>query len=243
MLKQSIIEKIKSEHQGSLANDIPILLDSAFTGGNNQKFMKMYDWMSKGYDIAENIIGTIKYGSAIKKMRTELMSQLEWKANASVLYVSIGTGNDLQYIPKNENTTSLNVVGVDISMGMLKKCQKKYKNKMDISLIQCCAESLPFKDNSFDIVFHVGGINFFNNKAVAIEEMIRVAKPGTKILIADETSDYIDSQYKKSSLSKKYFKEQNFDFNEILSAIPSQAKAIKTNILWKNKFYCITFNN
>jgi ubiquinone/menaquinone biosynthesis C-methylase UbiE len=40
---------------------------------------------------------------------------------------------------------------------------------------------------SFDGVFHVGGINFFNNKEAAMAEMIRVAKPGARILIADET--------------------------------------------------------
>ena len=48
------------------------------------------------------------------------------------------------------------------------------------------AECLPFADESFDVVFHVGGINFFNDRAKAIREMIRVAKPGSKILIADE---------------------------------------------------------
>ena len=83
--------------------------------------------------------------------------------------------------------------------------QEKYKNQLNLSLINCCAEDLPFKDNEFDIVFHVGGINFFNDKALAIQEMIRVAKKDSKILIADETADYIEKQYKKSILSKKYF--------------------------------------
>lgn len=49
------------------------------------------------------------------------------------------------------------------------------------------AEALPYRDNSFESVFHVGGINFFNDKRKAIEEMIRIAKPGARILIADET--------------------------------------------------------
>jgi ubiquinone/menaquinone biosynthesis C-methylase UbiE len=75
----------------------------------------------------------------------------------------------------------------------------------------CCAEDLPFKENEFDIVFHVGGINFYNNQKLAINEMIRVAKKGTIILIADETSDYIEKQYQKSNLSKKYFKDKTFD--------------------------------
>ena len=48
-------------------------------------------------------------------------------------------------------------------------------------------EQLPFRDDSFEGVLHVGGINIFNDKKAAIEEMIRVSKPGTRILIADET--------------------------------------------------------
>ena len=51
------------------------------------------------------------------------------------------------------------------------------------------AECLPFKDKSFDVVFHFGGINFFNDRAAAIREMIRVAKPGTKFVIGDENED------------------------------------------------------
>jgi len=241
MSNQRIIDKLKSEHQGKIGKDIPNLLDIAYADGNNLKFMKMYDWMSKGYDIAESIVGTIKYGNAIKKMRLELMSEFDWQPNSSILYVSIGTGTDLKYIPVN-NRTSLEIVGIDISMGMLKKCEKKYNGTFDLILFQCCAESLPFKDNSFDIVFHVGGINFFNDKTLAIQEMIRVAKPGVKILIADETADYIESQYKKSRLSKRYFNEQTFDYNEILSAIPAEAKSVQKRLLWENKFYCITFN-
>jgi len=46
---------------------------------------------------------------------------------------------------------------------------------------------LLFVDGIFDVVFRVGGINFFNDKARAIAEMIRVARPGTKIVIVDES--------------------------------------------------------
>ena len=47
-------------------------------------------------------------------------------------------------------------------------------------------EQLPVEDETFDGVFHVGGINFFNDKKSAIDEMIRVAKSGARILIADD---------------------------------------------------------
>ena len=40
---------------------------------------------------------------------------------------------------------------------------------------------------AFDVVFHMGGINFFNDKAQALQEMVRVAKPETKFVIVGET--------------------------------------------------------
>ncbi|MFN8326604.1 MAG: methyltransferase domain-containing protein [Flavobacteriaceae bacterium] len=235
-------EKLRTEyHSNNLIDGIPVILNDNFVTGDNQKYMKMYDWMSRGYDIAETVVGRLKYGNAINEMRNEIISKLEWRDNCSILYVSIGTGKDLQFIPNHINKETLDIVGADISLGMLKKCKKKYKNKLNLSLINCCAEDLPFKDNEFDIVFHVGGINFFNDKALAIQEMIRVAKKDSKILIADETADFIEKQYKKSNLSKKHFQGVSFDLKDIESAIPNGVIDLKTELMWKDRFYCITF--
>jgi ubiquinone/menaquinone biosynthesis C-methylase UbiE len=241
-LKEKLLPEYQIENPDNKTIDgISVFLNDKFVNGDNQKYMKMYDWMSKGYDLVETVVGRLKYGNSINKMRSETMSKLEWRDNCSVLYVSIGTGKNLQFIPELIDKKTLDIVGVDISMGMLKKCRKKHNKQLNLSLINCCAEDLPFKDNEFDIVFHVGGINFFNDKALAIREMIRVAKKDSKILIADETADYIEKQYKKSNLSKKYYQGVTFDFKDIESAIPDEVIDLKTELMWKNKFYCITF--
>ena len=169
------------------------------------------------------------------------MEEIEWKDNLSVLYVSIGTGQDLRYIPETIDLKSLDFVGVDISISMLEKCQKSCAKKTNLQLFHACAEDLPFADNSFDIVYHIGGINFFNDKAKAMQEMLRVAKPGTKILIADETADYVDQQYKKNHFSKDYFKDATVDLSEIENAVPSEVKEKEMKLLWDGKFYSLTF--
>ena len=169
------------------------------------------------------------------------MEEIEWKDNLSVLYVSIGTGQDLRYIPETIDLKSLDFVGIDISISMLKKCQKSCAKKTNLQLFHACAEDLPFADNSFDIVYHIGGINFFNDKAKAMQEMLRVAKPGTRILIADETADYVDQQYKKNHFSKDYFKDATVDLSEIENAVPSEVKDKEMKLLWDGKFYALTF--
>jgi ubiquinone/menaquinone biosynthesis C-methylase UbiE len=225
----------------SLQSEIPVLLNPAYITGDNEKYMKMYNWMSRGYDIVETVVGKLKYGNQVAEMRQNIMHQLEWKNGLSVLYLSIGTGTDLDFISAPIDKKTLKIFGADISMGMLKKCRDKYGKKLNISLVNCCAEDLPFKDNSFDIVFHVGGINFFNDKERAVSEMIRVAKTGTKLLIADETNDLIEKQYKKSVFSKEYFQDANIDLSAIEKLIPELMTEKKTELLWDGKFYCITF--
>ena len=204
-----IINKLKEKYQGLefSNNDFPNLINKDYLKGDNEKYMKMYDWMSRVYDFGEAVGGKLMYGNQVNQMRQEMMNKLEWKDNLSVLYVSIGTGKDLEFIPQNLDLKSLNICGIDISLGMLRRCKKKFNKKTNLSLLKCCAEDLPFQDNSFDIVFHVGGINFFTDKQKAINEMIRVAKKNTKLLIADETNDLIEKQYKKRSFTKKYYND------------------------------------
>lgn len=243
-LNKKIKEKFKSyiDFENLEKQDwIPIYLNEKYLSGDNEKYMKMYNKLSKWYDFWEKWIGWFVYGNSVAKMRTNLMEHLEWKNWVSVLYISIGTGKDLNFIPKNVDLKSLDITWADISFGMLKKCKSVWKNRTNLSLVNCCAEDLPFKDNTFDIVFHVWWINFFSDKKLAIEEMLRVAKPWTKIMIADETADFIEKQYKKSIFTKKYYENRSFDLSKIEKYIPENVKEKNTELVWDKKFYCITF--
>ena len=242
-MTNELLNKLKDEyHKMDFSNDdIPNLINRDYLKDDNEKYMKMYDWMSWVYDITETVWGRLFYGNQVSEMRQDMMNRLEWQDNISVLYTSIGTGKDLDFIPQNIDLKSLTIYGIDISLGMLKKCQKKFNKKTNLSLLQCCAEDLPFKDNSFDMVFHVGGINFFNDIQKAIDEMIRVAKVNSKLLIADDTNNLIEKQYRKNIITRKYFKDKTIDLNEIEGLIPASVKERNTDILWNGKFYCITF--
>jgi len=242
-MTNELFSKLKDEYQKmDFSNDdIPDLINRDYLKDDNEKYMKMYDWMSWVYDVTETVWGRLFYGNQVSEMRQDMMNRLEWQDNISVLYTSIGTGKDLDFIPQNIDLKSLTIYGIDISLGMLKKCKKKFNKKTNLSLLQCCAEDLPFQDNSFDMVFHVGGINFFNDIQKAIDEMIRVAKVNSKLLIADDTNNLIEKQYRKNIITRKYFKDKTIDLNEIEGLIPASVRERNTDILWNGKFYCITF--
>ncbi|MBP2623712.1 class I SAM-dependent methyltransferase [Streptococcus oricebi] len=243
-MKAEIQTKLKAAAQASIKEEkkgILSYMNPAYLAGDNQKYMTMYNKLAPWYDFGEKWIGRIKYGRSIEEMRAYLMSQLEWKDQVSVLYVSIGTGADLHFLPQTVDIASLDLVGLDISLGMLEKCHKTWAKKTNLTLVHACAEDLPFADNTFDIVLHVGGINFFSDRQKALEEMIRVAKPGTKLLVADETADYVDSQYKKNVLSKQYFEDASFNLKELEELLPAEVIDKKLEFIWENRFYALTF--
>ena len=131
------------------------------------------------------------------------MDELEWRQDCTALYVSIGTGTDLNHLPADIDPAALDLTGADLSLGMLARCCNVWRKKAaGLDLVHCNAEDLPFADNMFDVVFHVGGINFFSDKQKAITEMLRIAKPGTKIMIADETTDFISNNNTKKACSR-----------------------------------------
>ena len=75
----NIIQKLKPNiklEEIQQANGIFCCMNDDFISGDNQKYMKMYDWMSFIYDFAEKWIGKLKYGNTIDHLRTKLMSKL-----------------------------------------------------------------------------------------------------------------------------------------------------------------------
>jgi ubiquinone/menaquinone biosynthesis C-methylase UbiE len=102
-------------------------------------------------------------------------------------------------------------------------------------------EQLPFCDETFDGVFHVGGINFFNNKKVAIDEMIRVAKPGAKILIADETEKGAQGYEKFIPGFKKSFGGKRQEIVPPIDLVADEMSEKRVFDVWKGWLYCIEF--
>lgn len=157
-------------------------IDRISLTGNNKKYQRMYDRFSRVYDFVTKFYALIKDGNERKRVM-QYLSFLSIKDHDNVIEISIGTGRNIKYLNPNAE-----YYGIDISLGMLKRCQGKMKKqKREITLIQAEAEYLPIKDATFDVVFSAGGFNFFNDPGRAVLEMLRIAKSGAKLLIYDET--------------------------------------------------------
>jgi ubiquinone/menaquinone biosynthesis C-methylase UbiE len=229
-----------SQQRFPIVDSIPVFVESGELGPQNRKFQRMYDWMSHGYDIALNV-GDFFYRGKLAQLRRRLATTLALKSGQRCLYTSIGTGADVPYLAEQVPLPSIELVGLDLSMGMLKRCRKKLRALADISLlVQANAERLPFADRSFDVVLHVGGINFFDHPALAVREMQRVAKPGALILVADETEKVVTENYQRSPFTRAYFKDAATDFKP-RSWIPDGAVNANYEEVWDGKGYILTF--
>ena len=105
-----------------------------------------------------------------------------------VLEVSVGTGANLPRLRARLANRPVEIWGLDLSAGMMGTCRKNGRAG-DTRLLLADAHALPFADNSFDRVFHIGGINGFGDPALALRELGRVARPNTPIVVVDEQLD------------------------------------------------------
>ncbi len=157
-----------------------------------------------------------------------------------MLEVSIGPGVNLPYLIHRPDVGE--IIGLDISPGQLNRCQAyTHSRGWQVDLCLGNAEELPFNDNMFEGVFHIGGINFFNDKGAAIREMIRVAKPGARILIADETEKGAQAYERTLPGFKRHFDKPREKIIPPTELVPPEMKGIHLFDIWKGWMYCLEF--
>lgn len=157
---------------------IPVFSDNLSAGANPS--LQFYQFIAPFYNLLHSVPAMRKGGE--HRLRQEYLQKIKIKPNDRVLEVAVGTGANLRYLPKN-----VHYFGLDLSWEMLKQCQRAVKRLgLDVDLFLGNAENLPFKDDVFDVVFNVCALRLFNDKAKAVREMLRVAKPGKKIYIVDQ---------------------------------------------------------
>lgn len=218
-------------------NGIAEFVDLKSISGFNKKYNALYQTIGGFYDDIQRVWCLLR-GLDRREYLRGYLHKLEVKPGDWVLETSAGTGLNLAMLPEQ-----IHFVGLDLSPEMLANFQQNLQRwERDADLILGNAEDLPFADDSFDCVFHVGGINFFNDRAKAIREMIRVAKPGTLILIADETEEHVQQVYEKAPLTRRYFKKRKEPVKPPTDLVPPEMEEVKLDTSLMNKsFYVLTF--
>lgn len=234
LFKENFLIDPESGEKFPIKNGIPSILGSEELTGLNLKYNKLYNRIPFFYDVL--FFWFVKvFMKEGDRERSRLFDILNIKDSDLVLDVSTGTGLNLYY-----SGTKSKFFGIDLSSGMIQRCRRNIKKwGIDAELFQANAEALPFKDGIFDVVTHCGGINFFNDRKKAIDEMIRVAKPGARFLICDETVKQIENMPK--FLNRYYEKPDSDIYSAPVRFVPENMIDVNVAISFDGEYYVLTF--
>jgi len=193
----------------SFHNGVPHLLGEEVENPEDEEWQATYDERADQYDA--NIRRQIeRLGINYQAEQDRLMRRLELCPGMRVLEVSVGTGRNLADLANGLGNGG-EIWALDLSTGMLRLAAPRAENlAIPVALVRANAAALPFASGAFDAVLHVGGLNTFGLEGRALVEMVRVAKPGAKIVVVDEgmpEGERGDSWYQQVMEANSLFRE------------------------------------
>ncbi|ACF14336.1 ubiquinone/menaquinone biosynthesis methyltransferase [Chloroherpeton thalassium ATCC 35110] len=145
---------------------------------SHQHIQHMFDEVAPTYDLLNHVLsmGTDFYWRWRARQKAKsLLNHIEPK----VLDVATGTGDLALEMTKLRGAS---VTGLDLSPEMLVIAKKKCP---DLEFRQGKAESLPFDDQTFNLVTAGFGVRNFENLSKGMQEFYRVLKPGGAAIILE----------------------------------------------------------
>lgn len=146
-----------------------------------EQIATMFNSISGKYDFLNHFL-SLGIDILWRKRAVRLLKKYQPKL---ILDIATGTGDfAIEALSLNPEK----IIGVDISEGMLSIGREKLikKNLTDkIELLSGDSEVLPFEDNFFDAVIVSFGVRNFENLEKGLSDMLRVLKPGGKVLILE----------------------------------------------------------
>lgn len=167
------------------------------TGQKTARVKSVFQSVANRYDLMNDLMsfGLHRFWKRIAISRCHVQ-QKDW-----VLDLAGGTGDLTQMLAKCVGPQG-KVILADINDAMLKNAREKLINKgilQPVSLLETNAESLPFANQCFDKVIIGFGLRNITYKEKALSEMVRVLKPGGRIVVLEF------SKVLSKTLSKLYY--------------------------------------
>jgi demethylmenaquinone methyltransferase/2-methoxy-6-polyprenyl-1,4-benzoquinol methylase len=157
--------------------------------GKKQQIAQMFDRIAFRYDFLNRFLsgGIDIYWRrrAIRELR-DLQARMSPGVALTVLDVATGTAD--MAIMMTRYLSPVTITGIDISTGMLDIGRQKIaKLRLEdkINLQTGDSESIPYPDNSFDAITVAFGVRNFENLEKGLQEMLRVLKPGGRLVILE----------------------------------------------------------
>ena len=134
----------------------------------------MFDDVAPKYDVVNDVLSV----GQTRRWRKVVVEAVGAEPGQRVLDLAAGTGTSSE--PYAD--AGIDVVACDFSLGMLKVGKRR---RPDIDFVAGDATDLPFADNSFDASTISFGLRNVNEPRKALEEMLRVTRPGGRLVVAE----------------------------------------------------------
>lgn len=196
------------------------------------------DENAENYDALTAFISQL-LGADEGEERRRVVDLLELSGGERVLDVACGTGADFPALLDAVGSSG-EVHALDICPRMLHVARRKL-GPGDSPVELCLANGvhLPYADDAFDALLHIGTLNRFPDVKRALAEMVRVVKVGGKIIAADEgLAPWLrDDDY--AGILKKF--GDLFVGEPPLSELPPEARDVQLRWLMGDAYFAIVF--
>jgi ubiquinone/menaquinone biosynthesis C-methylase UbiE len=118
---------------------------------------------------------------------------MELADNQTILEIGFGNGKFFDKLFSKAN--NLKITGLDFSETMFKEAQQNNQSGIadgKLKLQLGSSDNLPFADNSFDKVFCINVVYFWDEPQKHLQEVYRVLKPGGKFYATIRTKESMD---------------------------------------------------
>jgi demethylmenaquinone methyltransferase/2-methoxy-6-polyprenyl-1,4-benzoquinol methylase len=149
--------------------------------GKKEQVAQMFDTISGNYDGLNRVIS---FGIDAK-WKQKILKMVTAKQPKVILDIATGTG-DLAIL--FASTSANEIIGLDISQGMLNIGKKKIEaQKLDskIQMVLGDGEKIPYSDNYFDVITVAYGVRNFENLEKGLSEILRTLQPGGQLIILE----------------------------------------------------------
>ena len=148
------------------------------TPANLDPILKEYSEAARGYDE--------KWSFYVDSTTRATIARLDILPTDRILDVGCGTGELLSRLAAKFPAARLS--GLDPVPAMLNIARGKLSSNVDLR--EGWANSLPWSDDSFDVVVSCNMFHYITHPVDAIHEMGRVLRPGGQLVITDWCDDY-----------------------------------------------------
>jgi ubiquinone/menaquinone biosynthesis C-methylase UbiE len=170
----------------------------------------------------------------IRPLYEDVVRLLPLSDSDSVLDIGCGNGNMLNMLA---GRSGCNFTGIDISPSAIKgalKRNRRYVKSGRMKFLCQDMSKIPFDDCSFNQIYTINTVYFWENLDVTMAEIQRILKPNGLFINALFTNDTLNSL----SHTKSY---KRFTPEELINSGANAGFAVDTVSVFNRKAYCVLY--